>query len=285
VPAVDVSVVVPVRDGERALPTLLAALRAQTLSSERFEVLVVDNASRDRTAAVALAHGARVVKEPVPGRGRARNAGVASARADRIAFTDADCVPEPGWLAALTACLDQSPLAAGPVRLTTGAQPSRVERLEALWRFDQERAVREHGWAATANLGIRREAFEAVGGFDLAYRHIGEDVDLCLRARRAGFRLAYCPGAGVAHAAERTLRPLMRRAFIDGWSTLQHHRRLRGETGWEYWRHPRPMVAGDWALRRFGNAAATERDLLPLARADYAARWAGSLWGVVRGVR
>ena len=91
-----ISVVVPVLNGARSLPALLDALTRQTLGRDRFELIVVDNGSRDRTAAIALAAGARVIGEPRRGRARARNTGVAAATAPAIAFTDADCVPAPG---------------------------------------------------------------------------------------------------------------------------------------------------------------------------------------------
>ena len=67
------------------------ALEAQTLPRDAFEVVVVDNASRDATAAVARAAGAVVVHEPHANRSRARNRGIAAARAPLLAFTDADC--------------------------------------------------------------------------------------------------------------------------------------------------------------------------------------------------
>jgi glycosyltransferase involved in cell wall biosynthesis len=171
-PDPDISVVVPVRNGAATLPALLDALAAQTLSRERFEIVVVDNDSDDDSGRVAGERGARAVAEPLRGRARARNRGVAAARAPAIAFTDADCLPDSRWLEALMRCLERAPLVAGAVELVTGEPPNRWERLERLWRFDQERDVAA-GWAASANLGVRREAFEAAGGFDSSYRHIG----------------------------------------------------------------------------------------------------------------
>jgi GT2 family glycosyltransferase len=278
----EISVVVPVRDGAGRLGRLLASLAAQTLPADRFEVVVVDNGSRDETpAAVGRAAGAVVIRESWANRGLARNRGVDAAAADLIAFTDGDCLAARGWLAGLVACLHGSPLAAGPVRLDTGTPPNRYERLELLWRFDQAANVARSGWAASANLGIRRDAFVEIGGFDPGYRHIGEDVDLCLRAGAAGHGLAYCPEAEITHAAESELGPILRRAFRHGFSSTQHHRRLAMAVGWRYWRHPRPVVAGDWALRRFGAAALAEPDLLGLARAEYAARVAGSAWAAL----
>src|SRR5687768_800553 len=95
-----ITVIIPARDAARVLPRTLAALTGAA------EVVVVDNGSRDATAAVALGHGARVVRHPVPSRPGARNAGAATASTDHLAFLDADCVPDPGWLEALEVCLD-----------------------------------------------------------------------------------------------------------------------------------------------------------------------------------
>jgi GT2 family glycosyltransferase len=283
---VDVSVITTVRDGERALPPLAAALDAQRLPRDAFEWVVIDNASSDTTAAVARELGAKVVAEPVPGRARARNTGVAAARGRLLAFTDVDCRPSPEWLERLSACLERSPLAGGPVEVTTGASPTPWERLDAAWRFHQERNVLGAGWAATANLGISREAFTAVGGFDATLTGGGEDVDLCLRARAAGFGIVFCPDAVVEHPAEDGARGTLRRGFEQAVSLdLLHHR--HGLTPGRYWRNPGALVRGDWALRRFGIEPADipaqeRRDVLRVARLEYAARIAGSVWAPLR---
>ncbi|HVE69379.1 MAG TPA: glycosyltransferase [Solirubrobacteraceae bacterium] len=283
----EVSVIVPVRDGAGSLPALLGSLDRQTLDRARFEVIVVDNGSRDGTAQVAREGGARVVAEPIPNRARARNRGAAAARADRFAFTDADCEADPGWLEALLACAGRAPLLAGPVRVATGDPPNLVERYEALWRFAQEHWVAD-GWAATANLCVERAAFEEVGGLDPAYRHIGEDVDLCLRARRAGLALELCEGAVVYHQAEDRLSPMLRRAFFHGYSAGQLSRRMGiGEFAW---RHPMPLVVGRAAMGQVGIGPervdrAEWRRMSRLARLAYGARMAGSAWAELRRVR
>lgn len=282
--APELSVVVPVRDGQATLPALLDSLEAQELPGERFEVVVVDSASHDASAEVAQRRGARVVREGTPGRARARNAGAAAAHGSALAFVDADCVAEPGWLGALAGCLERAPLAAGPVEIATRTPAGALERFEALSRYDQEHAVLRGGWAASANLALRRDAFEAVGGFDLAYRHVGEDVDLCLRAGRAGLELAWCPAAVVRTAAERRLRDVLARGVRHGYAGVQHRRRLGA--GRVEWRHPLPLVRGDWALRRFQRdveapPAPAARELLGYARLEYAARMAGSAWAAL----
>ena len=271
-----VSVITTVRDGEHALPALFDALDAQTIGRAAFEVVVIDNASRDRTADVARDRGAIVVAEPVPGRARARNRGVTAASAPLLAFTDADCRPRPDWLERLVAPLADSPLIAGRVVLTTSERPNVVERLDGLWRFQRQGG----DWAPTANLGMRRSAFDAIGGFDASFRHIGEDVDLCLRARDAGFALSWCHEAVVEHPAETALRPILRRAFEQAYS-LEDLRRRHDFTSGEEWRHPMPVLRGAYAVERFG-AKTADRRLLMLARMEYAGRMAGSAWAHLR---
>jgi GT2 family glycosyltransferase len=283
----DISAIVPVRDGAHALPGLLDSLGRQTLPRERFEVIVVDNDSSDDTAEVAVAHGATVVREPIANRSRARNRGAAAARSRLYAFTDADCVVDPGWLEALLRSADRAPLVAGDVRLRVRQPPNAIERFEALWRFGQEFWVHQ-GWAATANLLVHAQAFEAVGGFDPTWRHIGEDVDFCFRARTAGYALAYCAEAIVDHDGERALKPLLSRCFRHGYSVNQAHYRLG--TGQRAWRDPRPALAADRALRLFGHTPerfepAEWRRMARMARLGYLARMAGSAWSELRRVR
>ena len=273
-----VSVVVPARDGAGVLPRLMRALADQTLGRRQFEVVVVSNGSRDRTAAIARGWGAVAVEDAVGNRSRARNLGAARARAGLLAFTDVDCVPAPGWLEGLLACRGRAPLTAGWVHVSTGSPPNGVERFEMLWRFSQEAWVAQ-GWAATANLAVERSAFEAVGGFDPAYRQIGEDVDFCLRARAGGLALAYCADAVVHHDPDDRIAPLLSRFYRHGYGTTQLHRRLGA--GYDAWRRPQALL-GDEPLRLLGLAERSfatgeRRRMLRLARMGYAARMAGSL--------
>lgn len=191
------SVIVPAHDAAETLPRTLAALAAQRLDAE-FEVIVVDDGSRDRTAEVAQRAGARVVRHPEPaGPGRARNAGAAAARGGALAFVDADCVPSEGWLAAGLRALDDAGVVQGRVEPPPGVPIGPFDR--TLW------VVRPTGLFESANLFVRREIFERLGGFDdglleRAGAHFGEDVVFGWRARRAGIRTAFSAEALVHHA-------------------------------------------------------------------------------------
>jgi hypothetical protein len=196
------SVIAPVYRHWDLAPGLLAALAAQTLDPAAFETILVDNAPDEPRPPLDLPAAARTIPCAAPGSYAARNAGIAAARGRLLVFTDADCRPEPGWLAALDAAA-RAPatagrLLAGPVRLTgAGEPPNPYETYDLIRGIPQERYVRL-GYAATANLAVPAEVFAALGGFDPA-RRSGGDAAFCRRALLAGRRLAFVPGAVVTH--------------------------------------------------------------------------------------
>jgi ABC-type amino acid transport substrate-binding protein len=197
-----VSVVVPARNCAGTLPRTLAALAAQDYPGP-VEVVVVDDCSDDDTAALAERAGVRVVRlDRQHGPAGARNAGIAATGAPLIAFTDADCAPAPGWLAAIVAALADADLVTGPVHPDPGVAVGPFDRTLHLTgpspRFE------------TANLAVRRAQAEAVGGFERFAPaaggpgpqdgHFGEDAVFGWRVRRSGGRIAFAPAALVHHA-------------------------------------------------------------------------------------
>ena len=213
-----VSVIVPAWNAAATLGRTLHALGAQQLDGP-FEVVVVDNGSTDGTRAVAEAAGVRVVTREHGLAGEARNDGVAAATGQVLAFTDADCFPEPGWLAAGLRALGGADLVQGMVRPDPSARMAPFDR--SLW-------VSAHdGLFQTANMFMPLELFERVGGFeelhdDAEGRAFGEDVWLGWRAVRAGARATFAADAIVNHAVlPRGASGYVReRARLDGFPML-----------------------------------------------------------------
>lgn len=177
------SIIIPAFDEEaalaRSLPRLRHALERNRRPDFSCEVVVCDNNSTDRTAAVARENGARVVFEPVNQISRARNTGAQAACGEWLLFLDADSYP-PAELLAETLDL----IAAGG-HVGCGATVSveggtlfnrlRMERLNPVFRLLK--------LSGGVYLACRREAFESIRGFSLAL-YAYEEIDLVLRLKR-----------------------------------------------------------------------------------------------------
>lgn len=218
------SVVIPARDAAPTLERTLQALRAQQIT-ESFEVIVVDDGSRDSTPAIVSRHApfAKLIRsERSEGPGAARNRGVRAARAPVLALTDADCFPHPMWLARGLEAIARADIVAGAISPDPDARRTPFDRTVAV--------ETDGGLYETANLFVRRSMFDAVGGFrDWALEEpgrrrfsedrrrnratrtpIGEDTLFAWSVRRLGARTAYAPSAVVYHAvAPGSLRDLI----------------------------------------------------------------------------
>jgi cellulose synthase/poly-beta-1,6-N-acetylglucosamine synthase-like glycosyltransferase len=210
---VKVSVVVPARNEEARIGACLDSLLRQDYPRDAYEVIVVDDASTDRTAEVAADFGVRVLRcggAPSSSGTAARNVGVACARGEVVAFTDADCVAEPDWLRKLVAPFRDltvgvcggDVVGAGGSLVTRYLERSGAFRLESLWRAQP--------WPifVTANVAYRKTVFQVLGGFDPSL-NAASDLEMTWRVARDGrFRLVCCPGAVVYHQHPATVRGL-----------------------------------------------------------------------------
>jgi glycosyltransferase involved in cell wall biosynthesis len=259
-----VSVVVPTRNRPYRLERLLAGLRAQTVPAEQYEVIIVADGVDEPTRGVLAAEQAggalqlRVVTHATPrGPAAARNAGWLLARAPLVAFTDDDCVPAPGWLAA---ALDASPANA----VLQGRTKPDASELGVEGVLSRTVSVDRLGpQYETCNIFYPRALLEVLGGFDERFGLApgGEDTDLAWRAIEAGWPTVLVPGALVFHAVERlgvrgTLRVAARwsatmRVFAEHPQTRSMLYRRIFWNVWHYllWRSLLALLGPAW-LRR-----------------------------------
>lgn len=188
---------------------LLAALEAQDLPAERFEVVIVDDASGDGTwdELQRLAKETRLrllVLRHEANRGptEARNRAASRARSPILAFTDDDCLPSPRWLSAMLRRFDAD------VDVVQGRVEPDPADLVASGPWDHVIWVTKPSpFFETCNVAYRRAAFERVGGFDTSDpllnpgggRHFGEDADLAWRVVSSGGRSSFAEDALVHH--------------------------------------------------------------------------------------
>lgn len=278
-PRPEISVIIPVLDGADVLGGCLDALRAQ-VDAPSFEVLVVDNGSRDATRSVAGSHplGAQVLDEPVRGPYAARNTGIEAARGRVFAFTDADCVPEPDWLRRGLDAIDAgADLVGGEIVQHRREGASVWERYDRATYLDQARFVAEQSFAATANLWVRREVVDQIGAFRPELVASG-DLEFGQRTAAGGWRLVHSPSTRVGHHPRTTLADTWRlhRKLGSGFAELARHVG-RGPA----WRDPGLRVPFEpaFAAVNADGPPLRRRVLLPVHLLALGARWVGHITG------
>lgn len=225
-----VSVIVPVYNQWQLIPELIERLRAQTIGSDRFELLLVDNGSDQLPALALSSFSTKQLICTTPGSYAARNHGAGFATGEILAFTDADCRPHPQWLAKGVACLRQydntGSLIGGAITVVAAnpASPNPYELYDTILGLPQELYVRVSGFSVTANLFVLKAVYDRLDGFD-AGRLSGGDADFCRRATALGCGLHYCAGALVEHPARTSLDALITKVRrIKGGSSSRRRR-------------------------------------------------------------
>ncbi|WGR97254.1 glycosyltransferase family 2 protein [Bradyrhizobium sp. ISRA443] len=227
-PTVSASVVICTRDRPEELAACLASLPRQSFRPR--EIIVVDNASRDRrTRDVASAAGVIYIREDRPGLDFARNTGVLRATGDIVAFTDDDVLLHPRWLERLVAAFDQPQIAAVtglvlPAELATEAQ----RHFETYWGFGKGYLERDFdsscfkshrrdafpAWdiGAGASMAFRRDVFERIGLFDerldVGQAGCSGDSEYWYRLLVNGYTCRYAPSSVAFHSHRRTMEGL-----------------------------------------------------------------------------
>lgn len=243
----EISVVVPFFQSEPTLGKCLAGLSSQTLARDTYEIIAVDDGSTDNGAEQARRAGVRLVQQPHLGAPAARNAGIAVATGKWIAFTDADCVASRGWLRALSAAVEGNDReilgAAGPVIGQPSSAPaSRFVDLSG--GLDTARHLQHprFPFAPSGNVMYRRDALQAVGGFDARYAA----YDACDLYRRlmleVGGKFVFAESAVVFHQHRTTWSDYWTQQVNYGRGLAQFYLRWRDEIPWSPWRE-----AGAWA--------------------------------------
>jgi glycosyltransferase involved in cell wall biosynthesis len=203
-----VSVVICAYNAERTMEACLKSLRQ--LDYPNYEVVIVDDGSRDRTAEIAGRFPEfRLIRQPNKGLSVARNVGMHAALGEIIAYTDSDCVVDPHWLTLMVAAMtannfdacggpNYAPHEEGRTEACVSAAPGAPCHVLTA----QDRA--EH--LAGCNMVFRKSVLQQIGGFDPQFTAAGDDVDICWRALDAGFVLGFCPAAFVWHFRRNTVK-------------------------------------------------------------------------------
>jgi glycosyltransferase involved in cell wall biosynthesis len=234
-PCPTISVIIPAMNAAPTLPACLDGLRNQTAPSSAFEVIVVDDGSTDDTTAQAKAGGARVERIPHAGRAAARNHGARTAHGSLLLFTDADCVPNPDWVARLSAPFTDSSIAGarGVYRTRQNSLIARFVQLEYEDKYRLLQPLQDIDFVDTYSAAYRRDVFLQGGGFDPSLRY-DEDQEFSFRLANQGHRLVFVPDAIVYHRHANTVQSYLAKKYDIGfWKAaviLMHPKKLARDT-------------------------------------------------------
>lgn len=239
------SVIIPTRDRAELLARCLSSLTRQTLAPEEFEVIVVDNGSRDSTQQVAASYSTRLtvrcITAPEPGLHVGRHAGMRAARSEVLMYADDDIEATPTWVESVMRAFDEgADLVGGNNHPCFESEPPawlqqwweqpiyKGRALGYLSVLDFGNGCFPFNWQYVwgCNFSIRRQALDAVGGFhpdglpqELLYLRGDGESHVAQAIHRRGGRIWFDSGASVHHLvpAERmTLGYFERRGFAQG---------------------------------------------------------------------
>jgi glycosyltransferase involved in cell wall biosynthesis len=197
----EVSVVIPTYNEEKGIEATLQAISSQTLPRSKYEIIVVDGDSRDRTREIASKYADRVILQKSKGVGGARNDGAEVSSAGIVVNTDADVLVPSDWLEKILSYFKEGVVAVcGPDVLKENKAKYRI--LYALMNFSNLAAYRLLGfaWTRGTNTAVRKESFFKVGGYsDLPF---GDDGELGLRLKKVG-KIVYTGDIKVKMSARR----------------------------------------------------------------------------------
>jgi glycosyltransferase involved in cell wall biosynthesis len=219
------SVLIPARNAEKTIGRCLQSVRATSYPLADYEVVVVNDGSADRTAEIAEAYGARVVRMRGTSIAAVRNRAAREAQGEVIAHLDSDMLVDPRWLAKADEYYFQRDHR-GALHFEDRA-PEDARWIGRLWYGPirkRKPRVREVGYLPTRGLFVNKDLHEALGGFDeelFKGKRGGSDKEFTYRLRRAGYSLIADPSLNMIHlGCESTLAGFLKKETWHQGSTL-----------------------------------------------------------------
>jgi glycosyltransferase involved in cell wall biosynthesis len=229
-----VSIIMPTRNSESVLEECLKSLKRQNYPKNRYEIVIADDHSKDRTVEIAKKYGAKVVESSGPP-GRQRNDAIGAAKGSILGFIDSDCVAENEWISK-----GVKNFSAGGVAIVGGPNfthpkdsfiahcsgyvfSSRAGSASMCARYTSDgNAVRETDETGliSCNLFMRKSVFEKMKGFETKF-FPNEENELMHRVKADGYKLLYVPDMVVYHHRRSTIKGFFMQCLFYGISRAQ----------------------------------------------------------------
>lgn len=211
---VDISVVVPVYNGDKTVKKTIEALLSQK-TGKSYEIIVVDDGSTDDTPNIIKNYPIKIITQRNAGPSAARNTGWNAASGEIVAFTDSDCVPVPNWIEAIVKHFEDTSVGGvGGTYETENKGSILATYIGEDIKFRHDRLGKEIEATGTFSAAFRTKLLEQVGGFDESYKKAtAEDFDLCFAIRKTGHKILYEPMAVVGHYHKQNLFKYIKSQF------------------------------------------------------------------------
>lgn len=209
-----ISVIVCTYNRAHLLKRTLRSLADQTLGAGRYEIIIVDDGSEDKTASICEEMGAKIPNLRYLATGKniglasAGNVGISSARGTLVLFTDDDCIAQRDWIERMGTALAVAPVVAGAITSPVSDYLRLCHNIAHFYPFMPGRKAGPAEFIAGANMGFHRSVLEKLQGFEKG-RRVASDTEFALRARQSGYRIYFTPEAVVMHCPEYTTLPFV----------------------------------------------------------------------------
>jgi len=223
-----VSIIVPVYNGERTIGNCIESLISLNYPNSKYEVIIVDNNSRDATLKIVQKYPVKsLIENRIQSSYATRNTGLKKATGKIIAFTDSDCIAHKDWVMKSVECFQDETIGCVAGKIEGYSPSNYIEEYLVRSGALTQGSTRFLPYAQTANAVYRREVFDKIGCFEENWIS-GGDADLTWRMLlHSGYRIQHCDEALIYHVHRSTLKGFFKQRMTWGYGEVLMHKKYK----------------------------------------------------------
>ncbi len=204
-----ISIIIPAYNAEKTIGKTIEALLKQNYPKKKYEIIIIDDGSKDNTCSVVSKYPVKMVKIKHSGPAKARNFGAKKSKGNIIIFTDADCVPSKNWIKNMVEPFKTPDIVgvSGTYKTSNSNKfMAKFSGYEIEQRHEKMKKQKYIDFIGTFSAAYKKDVFAKFGGFDTKFKtSSGEDPELSFRIAKAGLKMIFQPKAFVYHPHPDTL--------------------------------------------------------------------------------